>query len=115
MAAKKSHAEARVERLTWGLLVLMFAVLYFVTDGFRGDVPFPSWTVPMAGAVILLGSGMFQYGRKWRVSPVTWIGGVLLLILALVGLYIIRDRQFIIESLLITLIVIIFGTFGGET
>lgn len=115
MAAKKSPAEARVERLTWGLLVLIFAVLYLLTDGFASSLPIPNWAVPMAGAIILLGSGMFQYGRKWRVSPVTWIGGVILLILALVGLYIVRDRQFIVESLLISLLVIIFGTFSGET
>ena len=115
MAGKKSSAEARVERLTWGLLVLMFAVLYFLSDSFSSALPFPNWVVPLAGAIILLGSGMYQYGRHWRVSPVTWIGGIVLLILALVGLYVLKDRQFIVESLLVTLIVIIFGTFSGET
>jgi hypothetical protein len=71
--------------------------------------------VPLAGAVVLLGSGMYQHARHWRVSPVTWITGVILLVLAVIGFYVAPQRPFIIESLLVTLIVIIFGTFTGET
>ena len=113
MARKKSRDEARVERLTWGLLVLIFALLYFASDSFLQAMP--NWLVPLAGGVVLLGSGMYQYGRRWRVSPVTWITGMILVVLAIVGLYIAPSRPFIVESLLITLIVIVFGTFTGET
>jgi hypothetical protein len=113
MARKKSSAEARIERLTWGLLVLIFAVLYIASDSILTTMP--NWLVPLAGGVILLGSGMYQYGRRWRVSPVTWITGVILVVLAVIGMYVAPGRQFIIESLLVTLIVIIFGTFTGET
>ncbi len=112
-ARKKSSAEARVERLTWGLLVLMFAVLYIASDSFLQSMP--NWLVPLAGGVILVGSGMYQYGRRWRVSPITWITGIILLVLAVVGFYVAPERSFIIESLLVTLIVIVFGTFTGET
>jgi hypothetical protein len=115
MAGKKSQAEARVERMTWGLLVLMFAVLYLLSDGLTGAVPLPNWAVPLAGGVILLGSGIYQYSRHWRVSPVTWIVGMILLVLAVVGFYFVRERQFIVESLIATMVVIIFGTFSGET
>jgi hypothetical protein len=113
MARKKSSAEARVERLTWGLLVLIFAVLYVASDNALATLP--NWAVPLAGGVILLGSGMYQYARRWHVSPVTWITGVILVVLAVIGLYVAPGRPFIIESLLITLIVIVFGTFTGET
>ena len=113
MAGNKSSGEARVERLTWGLLVLIFAALYLLSDNTVQALP--NWLVPLAGAVILLGSGAYQYARKWRVSPLTWIAGMLLLFLAIIGNYILPDRSFIIESLFVTLIVIIFGTFSGET
>jgi hypothetical protein len=113
MARNKSSAEARVERLTWGLLVLIFAVLYIASDSILTTMP--NWLVPLSGGVILLGSGLYQYGRRWRVSPVTWITGVILIVLAVIGIYVAPGRSFIIESLLVTLIVITFGTFTGET
>jgi hypothetical protein len=113
MARKKSSAEARVERVTWGLLVLIFAVLYIASDNLVANLP--NWLVPLAGAVILLGSGTYQYGRRWRVSPITWITGVIMAVLALLSFYVVPNRPFIIESLFVTLIVIVFGTFTGET
>ncbi|MBZ0299196.1 MAG: hypothetical protein K8J31_05630 [Anaerolineae bacterium] len=113
MAGKKSSAEARVERLTWGLLVLIFAVLYLASDSCLAAMP--NWLVPLAGGVVLIGSGFYQYSRRWRVSPVTWITGVILLVLAVIGYYVAPGRSFIVESLLVTLMVIVFGTFTGET
>lgn len=113
MAGKKSAAEARVERLTWGLLVLIFAVLYLLTDSTIDSIP--NWLVPGIGSVILLGSGVYQYSRRWRVSPVTWIGGILMLLFALLAFYVLPGREFLVETLIITLVVIIFGTFSGET
>jgi carbon starvation protein CstA len=113
MAQKKSREEARVERVTWGLLVLIFALLYIASDSILQALP--NWLVPMAGGVVLLGSGLYQYSRRWHVSPVTWITGVILIVLAILGFYVAPNRSFIIESLLVTLIVIVFGTFTGET
>jgi hypothetical protein len=110
--AGKSGAEARIERLTWGLLVLIFAVLY-VSDSIAAAIP--NWLVPLAGAIVLLGSGIYQNSRHWRVSPVTWIGGTLLLLFAVLAFYVNPNREFIVESLIVTLVVIIVGTFGGET
>lgn len=109
---KKSAAEARVERVTWGLMVLIFAVLYLFEDI---AAAVPNWAIPVAGAIILLGSGVFQFTRRWRVSPITWIGGVVLLVLAMIAIYTNTTRTFILESLLVTVIVIVIGTFGGET
>jgi hypothetical protein len=113
MATSKSKAEARVERITWGLLVLIFAALYLLSDNTVQALP--NWVVPLAGAIVLLGSGAYQSARRWKVSPITWITGFLLLILAVIGFYVLPNRPFIIESLFVTLIVIVFGTFTGET
>jgi len=68
---RKSYAEARVERMTWFLLVLVFAILNLLNLETMGI----NWVLPLAGAIILLGSGMLQYMRGWMVSPVTWLGG----------------------------------------
>ncbi|MBZ0291993.1 MAG: hypothetical protein K8L99_05425 [Anaerolineae bacterium] len=113
MAHKKSNAEARVERLTWGLLVLIFAVLYVMTDSAASQIP--NWVVPFSGAIILLGSGLYQYSRRWRVSPVTWIAGALMLIFAVLSFYVLEGRSFIVETLIATMVVIVAGTFTGET
>ena len=111
--ARKSFAEARVERLTWALLVLIFAVIYLLSDSVFEAMP--NWLVPLSGAVILLGSGLFQYSRRWRVSPITWIAGVVMLFFTFVSFYLLPERPFIIETLITTLIVIVVGTFTGET
>lgn len=113
MGMKKSNAEARVERVTWGLLVLIFAVLYVLTDNVASQIP--EWVVPLSGAIILLGSGLYQYSRRWRVSPVTWIAGALMLVFAVLGFYVLPGRSFLVETLIATMIVIVVGTFTGET
>ncbi|MDZ4672323.1 MAG: hypothetical protein SH821_15790 [Phototrophicales bacterium] len=72
---KKSDAEARIERVTWFLMVLVFGVIYVLPEG-----AIPNAFIPFSGAVILLGSGLYQYGKRWRVSPTTWIAGTGLLL-----------------------------------
>ena len=111
MASKKSNAEAKVERITWFLLVLIFAILNI----FPNLNP-PIWAVPLAGAIILLGSGVYQYTNKWRVSPMTWIAGTLMLFFALMNLMFGFDNfNFLGPSLLVFALVIGFGILTGET
>ena len=107
---RKSDDEARVERFTWAMLVLAFAVAQVLPDG-----SLPNWFIPISGAVILLGSGAYQYSRGWRVSPITWIGGVVELLL---GYYVFRINpgvDMLGESLLVFVGVILFGLITGET
>jgi hypothetical protein len=40
---------------------------------------------------------------------------MLLLLFAAIAVYVNPNREFIVESLIVTLIVILFGTFAGET
>jgi len=105
---RKSAAEAQVERFTWFLMVLVFAVLYIV------DVnQIPNWAIPFAGAVILLGSGFYQFFHRWRVSPFTWIAGTVLLMLAGVSWQ--SDMDFYGFTLLAFAVVIGVGVVTGET
>lgn len=110
---RKSEAEARIERLTWALLVLAFAVFQLLAD--EGTGALPNWFVPAAGAAVLLGSGLYQYTRRWRVSPVTWIAGSVMLFFALVNLYVNPAANFLGAALLVFLLVIVFGLVTNET
>ena len=107
----KSDREARIERLTWGALVLVFALLQLIPD----TTSLPNWFVPLSGAIILLGSGLYQYSRGWRVSPVTWIGGVLLAVLTFYNLRMNPTANYLGVALLIFAAVILFGVISGET
>jgi hypothetical protein len=69
----------------------------------------------LAGAVILLGSGLYQFTRRWRVSPITWIAGALMLFLSLANMTLGVDRDFTGWALIIFAAVILFGLITGET
>jgi hypothetical protein len=107
---RKSEQEARVERVTWFLLVLIFALLSIVPEENLPD-PF----VPLSGAIILLGSGIYQYTHRWHVSPVTWIAGMLMLFLTILNIYVGVEENFLGFSLLVFAGVIGFGVLTGET
>lgn len=106
---RKSENEARIERFTWAMLVLVFALVQLFPTAV------PIWFVPLAGAIILLGSGVYQYGQRWRVSPITWIAGVIMALLAYYNLQFNPARSFVGEALLIFFGVILFGLLTGET
>ncbi|MCU0498326.1 MAG: hypothetical protein MUF87_13320 [Anaerolineae bacterium] len=109
---RKSEDEARVERITWFLLVAIFAVIYFIRD----DVAqLPNWAVPMAGALVLLGSGLYQYSRRWRVSPVTWIIGVTMLFMVIFNFVYDPRIDMLGFSLIAFMVLIGFGILSGET
>ena len=107
----KSEREARIERLTWGALVLAFALFQFIPE----TSAVPNWLIPLSGAVILLVSGTVQYTRGFRVSPVTWIGGALLAVFAFYNLRVNPAVDFLGASLLVFAAVILFGVISGET
>jgi len=104
----KGEAEARVERLTWFFLVVIFAIVQILET-------VPPVTVPLAGAGILIGSGLYQYSRRWRVSPVTWLAGALMAGLAYINLQVNPNRDFTGLALLVFAGVILFGLLTGET
>lgn len=106
----KSAAEARVERLTWFFLVLIIAVISLIPEG-----AIPNAYIPFAGAVVLLGSGLYQYSRRWRVSPVTWIAGSIMLVMGGYNAYSRPDADLTGAVLITFALVILFGTLTGET
>ncbi len=108
---RKSEAEARIERITWALLVLVFAIVQLLP----ASAALPHFFVPFAGALILLGSGVYQYSRRWRVSPITWIGGAFMVLFAYYDLQVNPAQDFTGAGLIVFFVVIIFGLLTGET
>jgi hypothetical protein len=109
---RKSQAEMKVERITWMLMVGVFAVIYIAEDqAFTIPNPF----VPFAGAVILLGAALYQYGQRWHVSPTTWIAGTAMLMLAIYNVTVDGTANFFGVTLLIFAGVIGVGVITGET
>ena len=99
--------------MTWFLMVLVFAVVYMLQPEQQADMP--NWIVPTVGAVILLGSGFYQFRHRWHVSPITWMAGTLLLMLALVNFRVDETLDFYGITLLVFAAVIGFGVITGET
>jgi hypothetical protein len=108
----KSGGEERIERLTWFFLVLVIALIHIIREG---GMTLPNWVIPFAGCVVLLSSGMYQYSRRWRVSPTTWLAGALLAALALINLYVSPSSSFLGLSLIVFAAVILVGLMTGET
>ena len=108
----KSYAEERVERLTWFFLVLAIAGVQIVQ---QGGAALPNWVIPFAGCVVLLGSGMYQYSKRWRVAPTTWLAGALLAAMTLINLYVNPSLNFLGVSLIVFAAVILMGLLTGET
>lgn len=107
---RKTDAEARVERVTWFLMVLVFGVIYFLPEG---TIPNPF--IPFSGAVILLGSGLYQYSKRWRVSPTTWIAGTILLMGAVANFTVMPNFDMYGVTLLTFAGVIGIGLLTNET
>lgn len=72
--------ERQIETLTFGLIIVLF-VLTFMFESLRNN---PTMVTVIAGA-ILMGSAVYQWQRRFRVNPVTWMGGAFMLIAGLLG------------------------------
>lgn len=112
MSNDKNRREARVERFTWFLMVMVFAVLYIFPPE---EYNIPNFVIPLSGAIILVSSGVYQYSRGWRVSPVTWIGGTIMVIIVAINLYVDPDANYFGLVLLTFAGVIGVGVLTGET
>jgi len=98
--------------MTWAALVIVFALGAL---GRENNITMPNWFVPFAGAVILLGSGIYQYSSRYRVSPITWLGGMVLALFVMYSWYVDPNQPFVGASLIVFFLVILFGLVTGDT
>jgi len=118
MSRQKSRPEARVERLTWFAMVLVFMFIS-LDERFAS----PGYWVPIAISIILFMSGIIQYQRRWRVGPFTWIVAAVLLVVGGLGYYfqlpevniVIPFFDPVLISLIATIIVIGYGVISNES
>ncbi len=76
---ERRREERTVEMVSFGLIIVLFAITLL----YPGISPA---TVSLIGGGILVGAAIFQWQRRWRVNPVTWIGGAIMLIAGIFGL-----------------------------
>lgn len=98
--------------MTWAGLVGVIAIGILGQDA---GLVLPNWFVPFAGATVMLGSGIYQYSRGYRVSPITWLGGIVLVLFLIYSIYVNPAQPFGGISLLIFFFVILFGIISGDT
>ncbi|HLY27657.1 MAG TPA: hypothetical protein VKQ72_15035, partial [Aggregatilineales bacterium] len=76
---ERRSEERRIELASFAALIVVFMV------GLVTTIP-PVW-MSLVGGSILLASAIYQSQRRWRVTAMTWIGGIVMLGAALVSLY----------------------------
>jgi len=77
---ERRSEERQIETLTFGLIIVLF-VLTFMFESLRNN---PTMVTVIAGA-ILVGSAVYQWQRRFRVNPMTWFGGAIMLGAGLLG------------------------------
>ncbi|HVO44471.1 MAG TPA: hypothetical protein VMT34_17720 [Aggregatilineales bacterium] len=71
---ERKQEERSVEFLTLGAVLL--TVVLFVAN---------ATLVAFLGGAIFTLSGIYQASRRWRVNPLTWVGGIGMLMVGLLG------------------------------
>lgn len=108
---RKTREEARVERITWFLLVMIFIGL-----SFDESISIPEYVVPALVAAILLISSMYQYSHNWKVSPVNWITAAILIVITAYDVYFgVPFVDLVLVSLLAVVGIILFGVVTNES
>ncbi len=73
--------ERRIELASFAALMLVFMVDFLTGDSI------PAVWLSLVGGGILLASAIYQTQRRWRVTPITWIGGAVMVGAAIISLY----------------------------
>lgn len=110
--ARKSAQEARVERITWYLMVAVFVVV-----GFDRSASMPSWLIPAVLGTIILVSAAYQYrniNRGFRASFMSIMLGSLLLAFAAYDFYMGSVIDPILVSFIATVAIIVYGIVTNE-
>jgi len=75
----RRSAEREVEVISFGLIIVLFlAQLVFAAA-------FTTQLILLLGGIVLLGSAFYQSSRRWRVNPMTWIGGIAMFTFAILS------------------------------
>lgn len=109
--ARKTGKEARAERITWFVMILVFLPM-----SFPNIQMLEGYITCLILAVILLVSGVYQKSKRWQVSPLTWVIMTVLFLAAGADWYF--DQTVIdlnLVGLVATFIVIALGVITNES
>jgi heme O synthase-like polyprenyltransferase len=76
---ERRNEERQVELASFGLVIVIFLVSFLTTAISAAMLAF------LSGA-IFVGAAVYQWQRRWRVNPATWIGGAVLLLIGFMGI-----------------------------
>jgi len=110
--ARKTNQEARVERLTWYAMVIVFIVV-----GFDRDLLLPTWLIPGALGGILFYSALYQYSKikkGWRAGLLNIVVATMLILLAAYDFYLGSPADPILISFIATIAIIAYGIITNE-
>jgi len=79
MSPRKTGAEAKIERIMWFALIVVF--LFMSNNEFDG-----AWTLVTVSSIILFFS-FYQWRRRWSVSPITAVFAGIGLLAGAYGVY----------------------------
>lgn len=71
--------------------------------------------IPLLACVVMIGSGIIQYFRGWRASPVTWIMGAICGGIAYYVLRVNAAGNFLVAVLAMVIVTIVSGIVLGDT
>lgn len=105
--ARKTGQEAKVERITWFMMVVLF--LFMTNNGVAG-----AWVL-LSISIVLLTSGFYQWRRHWSVGPQVLICAGIGLLGGAYGLYAPVFIDLSLVALGITVVVIAFGVVANDS
>jgi hypothetical protein len=75
---ERRQEERTVEMVSFGAIIVLFIITLLY--------PIPAATISLIGGGVLVGAAVYQWQRRWRVNPITWIGGAVMLFAGLWGI-----------------------------
>jgi hypothetical protein len=99
----RRREERGVEAFTFGAVIVLFTFSFLyrsLTPGY----------LSLIGGLILTGSAFYQQQRHWRVNPMTWIGGVALLLVGFME----TAQNYPVPGGMLTPILVMAGVIGGS-
>ncbi|PMB48277.1 hypothetical protein CEN41_01725 [Fischerella thermalis CCMEE 5330] len=107
MARRKTGQEAKVERLTWFLMVITF--LFMTNNGFDGAA-----TLGIV-SIILLISGLYQWRKRWSVGPAVFLAAGIGLLASLYAFFQPLPVDLALVSFILIIAVILVGVVTNDS
>ncbi len=107
MASRKTGQEAKIERLTWFLIVIVF--LFMSNNGFDGAA-----TLGIVSTILLI-SGLYQWRKRWSVGPAVFLAAGIGALITLYSLWQPLPVDLSLVSFILIVVVIFVGIITNDS